>query len=86
MFFCSRHALSGGIAGVAFTGKMCQRDGSAVGVDEAGRYGACFSAETVAHELGHNLGSGHDRHVYTRIAYAASQGRRCKCLGFVFWR
>ena len=52
--------LSGGKAGVAYTNAACSSRYSA-GVDED-HYGTMwqFTVETLAHELGHNLGSSHD--------------------------
>jgi len=51
--------LSGTVSGVAWVGTVCGR--SATGVEEdLGQTYHVWTAETMTHELGHNLGSAHD--------------------------
>ena len=62
---------SGGTTGLAWTGTMCRTDGYSSGVNEdKGLYQ--YTAETLAHEIGHNLNAKHD-----------SDGNGCPKSGYI---
>lgn len=69
--FVTGREIEGTTAGIAFTGTLC--DDFAIGVSEL-LFNIPLTAVVVAHELGHNFGSGHD---------GEGAGASCPSSGFI---